>query len=614
MKKRIVALLLSLGLLSSLPTPVLAAEFTDLEDHWAAPYLNELADLGYLTGYADGTVKPDRIVTACEAIALLTRLYNPSEDVSARIHEDYGTFVATYVDPTLSWAYDELELCLATGILSQNELKNLRLTSAIDKELLSVLFVRALQLNDEAEALNDSGVVLTFKDTTDITRDYRGHIAILLDNKIVNGNDDNEFLPHSQVSRAVMATMLVRSLEYLEAQNQTLWIEEYDGTAVEGMMLDYSGGRLVLRDQMGFQRTYSIPAEAEIVTSTGDKLLSSSQAGSRVRLQMRDGNIVRVTVYNLTGTTVQQAVVKNYSVTNNNRFLQIIDVKTKETSTLILPQTTKVSFTDGTTGTAASIGSGMFLTLIKNKSGSVTDVTASSATRTVDGVISSVTFGSTVNVYITDDDGSTVQISMELDSLPQLLWGSTSISVDRLAVGMEVTVTVVGNDLQKIVAKDTTQTVRGTLTTVLATSSGTTWTILDDTGINHTMTLSPSVTIYHNGQLVMASTVQAGDLVSVKAVGDTILSVDLLTSNGDSSRKLTGTVLSVDTRHGQLTVLNNTSQRLVYVDVDSSVTILNAATGRGLRLSDLKVDQVLTIYGSYTDVSDFDAVTILIEG
>lgn len=614
MKKRIIALLLSLGLLFSLPTPVLAAEFTDLENHWAAPYLNELADLGYLTGYEDGTVKPDRIITACEAIALLTRLYSPTEDVSARIHEDYGTFVATYVDPNLSWAYDELELCLATGILSQNELKNLRLTSAIDKELLSVLFVRALQLDDEAKALNDSGVTLTFRDTADITKEYRGHIAVLLDNKIVNGNSDNEFLPHSQVSRAVMATMLVRSLEYLEAQNQTLWIENYDGTVVEGVLLDYSGGRLALRDNLGFQRTYTIPAGAEIVTSNGDKALSASQSGSRVRIQIRDGAIVRVTVYNLTGVTVQQAVVKNYSTTNGNRFLQIIDAKTKETSTLILPQNTKVSFTDGTTGTAASLGTGMFLTIIKDKAGKVTDVTASGSTRTVDGVISSVTFGSTVNVYLTDEDDSTVQISMELNSLPQLLWGSTPISVDRLAAGMEVTVTVVGSEIQKLVAKDTTETIRGTLTTVLATSSGTTWTILDDTGINHTLTLSPSVTIYHNGQLVMASTVQAGDLISVKAVGDTILSVDLLTSHGDSSRKLTGTVLSLNTSKKQLTLLNNVSQRLVYVDVDNSVTILNAATGRTLRLSDLKADQVLTVYGSYTDASTFDAVTILIEG
>ena len=54
-----------------------------------------------------------------------------------------------------------------------------------------------------------------------------------------------------------------------------------------------------------------------------------------------------------------------------------------------------MSFTDGTKGTAASIGSGMFLTIVKDKAGKVTDVTAASSTRTVDGVISSVTFGST---------------------------------------------------------------------------------------------------------------------------------------------------------------------------------------------------------------------------
>lgn len=613
MKKRIVALLLSLGLLSALPLPVQAAEFTDLEGHWAAPYLNELADLGYLTGYADGSVKPDRVVTACEAIALLTRLYTPTEDVSAQIHMDYGTFVASYVDPDLSWAYDELELCLATGILSQNELKNLRLTSAIDKELLSVLFVRALQLNEEAEKLNNSGVTLTFADTTDITAAYRGHIAVLLDNKIVNGNNDNQFLPHSQVSRAVMATMLVRSLEYLEAQNKTLWIDNYDATAIDGVFVDYSNGRLVMRDGLGFQRTYTIPAEAKIVTSAGDKVLSASQAGSRVRVQVRDGAVVQVTVFNITGVTVQQAVVKNYSVTNGNRFLYLQDIKTQASSTLILPQDTAVSFADGTSGTAASLTNDMFLTIQKDKSGKVTAVSAASSTRTVDGTISSVTFGSTVNIYLTDDDNSTVQLQLQLNSLPQLWWGNTSISIDRLTAGMDITATVVGTTVQKIVAKDNTEAIRGTLTTMLATSSGTSWTILDGNGISHTLTLSPTATIYHNGQMVLPSTVQAGDTVSVKAVGSVIFSVDLLTSNGSSSRKLTGTILSVDTSKRQITLLNS-NQRLVYIHVNDAVTFLNASTGRGIRLSDLKTDQVLTVYGSYTDATNFDAVTVLVEG
>ena len=132
MKKRVLSLLLAVLVAASLPTAVLAAEYTDLEGHWSEPYITELTDLGYLTGYTDGTVRPDRTITACEALTLLSRFYSPDDAVVELVHDDYGEFVETYVDPSLSWAYDEIALCLAAGILSQNELRSLRLTAAIE--------------------------------------------------------------------------------------------------------------------------------------------------------------------------------------------------------------------------------------------------------------------------------------------------------------------------------------------------------------------------------------------------------------------------------------------------------------------------------------------------
>ena len=90
MKKRIVALLLALTLLAALPVTALAAEYTDLAGHWSEPYITELTELGYLTGYTDGTVKPDKTITACEALALLSRFYRPSDEAVQLIHEDYG--------------------------------------------------------------------------------------------------------------------------------------------------------------------------------------------------------------------------------------------------------------------------------------------------------------------------------------------------------------------------------------------------------------------------------------------------------------------------------------------------------------------------------------------
>lgn len=611
MKKRIVSLFLSLGLFCSLASPVMAAEFTDLEGHWAASYINELADRGYLTGYEDGTVKPDRIITACEAIALLTRLYAPSDYAVEQIHADYGSFVSSYVDPNLSWAYDELELCLATGILSQNELKNLRLTSAIDKELLSVLFVRALQLTDEAAERNQNGVKLDFVDANDIAEDYRGHIAVLVDAGIINGNSKNQFLPHSQVSRAVVATMLVRSLEYLEEQNKTLWIDGYDATVVDGVMLDYSNGQLILRDSYGFLRTYTIPTTASIVTSTGDKALSAAQSGARVRVQVRDNAVVQVTVYNLSDTTVQQAYLLKNTAVDGNQFLQLQDAQTSEKYSLSLPRETAATLPGGAS-TVAKLEDGMFLTIVKTKSGNVSSISATAATRTVDGVISSITYGSTVNLYLTDDDGSTVQLLMQLNALPEILWGTSTISIDRLSAGMSVTATVKGAAIEKLVAEDTTETIRGTLSTVLATASGTSWTVVDEAGKTHSLTLSPTATVYQNGQVILPSAVQAGDTVSVKVIGTSIVAVELLNSTGDSAKKLTGTILSVDTTKKQITLLNS-QQRLVYIDVKDTYTYLNSATGRTIRLSDLKADQAITVYGSYTDATTFDAVTVVLE-
>ena len=169
MKRRILSLLLAVLLTAALPVTALAVNnYTDLTGHWAASYILELSDLGYLTGYTDGTVRPEGIITANEALVLLSRFYDVDAAALELIHDDYGDFVESNVDVTLRWAYDELELCLAAGILSENELRNLRLTAPIEKELLSVLLVRALQKTDEADALVDRGVELDFSDTDEI--------------------------------------------------------------------------------------------------------------------------------------------------------------------------------------------------------------------------------------------------------------------------------------------------------------------------------------------------------------------------------------------------------------------------------------------------------------
>ena len=50
-------------------------KFTDVpETHWAYKAIDELSDKGIITGYEDGTFKPDEYITRAEVAALIARI------------------------------------------------------------------------------------------------------------------------------------------------------------------------------------------------------------------------------------------------------------------------------------------------------------------------------------------------------------------------------------------------------------------------------------------------------------------------------------------------------------------------------------------------------------
>ena len=48
-------------------------EFTDISGHWAKDYIENLARQGIISGYADGTFRPDQPITRAEAAALVSK-------------------------------------------------------------------------------------------------------------------------------------------------------------------------------------------------------------------------------------------------------------------------------------------------------------------------------------------------------------------------------------------------------------------------------------------------------------------------------------------------------------------------------------------------------------
>ncbi|WP_336773702.1 S-layer homology domain-containing protein [Paenibacillus sp. MMO-58] len=80
--------------------------FPDTSNHWASQSIEALADQGLLTGYGDGTFKPDHEITRAEMVVVLSRL------------TDYQKQTATtFNDISSSWASEQIKAFANAGII-----------------------------------------------------------------------------------------------------------------------------------------------------------------------------------------------------------------------------------------------------------------------------------------------------------------------------------------------------------------------------------------------------------------------------------------------------------------------------------------------------------------
>ena len=53
------------------------ADFSDLEGHWAKDTVEQLADEGVISGFEDGTFRPDQSVTRAEFTKMIVQAFFP---------------------------------------------------------------------------------------------------------------------------------------------------------------------------------------------------------------------------------------------------------------------------------------------------------------------------------------------------------------------------------------------------------------------------------------------------------------------------------------------------------------------------------------------------------
>lgn len=193
MKKLLSAALAALLAVSAAATAALAegAQLSDVpEGAWYAVEVNEMVAAGYISGYEDGSFRPDNEVSLAEFVTMTARCQG------LETGEEYG-----------HWAGVQMRNAYDSGWLTEEDAAWTEFNTPVTRELASRILGAALEL----EAGDASA--LTFTDSAGINSAYAPYVAAMVEAGLLNGFEDGSFRPQSPLTRAQAAVLIYRATQ-----------------------------------------------------------------------------------------------------------------------------------------------------------------------------------------------------------------------------------------------------------------------------------------------------------------------------------------------------------------------------------------------------------------
>lgn len=178
--------------------------FSDIETHWAKACILALAERKLVSGYPDGTFRPEGSITRAEFAVLMNNAFSTLPAVRPAI---------AFPDvPSTSWTYRPVTWAYERGLMSGYPDGNFQPNQPIPNMQVVVVLVTALKLTPTSPV--DETLRAFFDDAAEIPDWTRGAVATatLSDRVIVNHPDVRRFQPTQNSTRAEVSAMLCRAL------------------------------------------------------------------------------------------------------------------------------------------------------------------------------------------------------------------------------------------------------------------------------------------------------------------------------------------------------------------------------------------------------------------
>lgn len=169
-------------------------KLSDISGHWAENDIVKLTELGAVSGYQDGSFKPNNSITRAEFISIVVRALGL---------EQKGKKV--FSDTQSHWAKDVIATAYEHGIIQGYNETTFGVNDLITREQMAVIIVKALDIK--------SGDGINFIDHENISSWAVDAIQKATSKRIISGYPNGSFQPKNFATRAEAIKVIVNAME-----------------------------------------------------------------------------------------------------------------------------------------------------------------------------------------------------------------------------------------------------------------------------------------------------------------------------------------------------------------------------------------------------------------
>lgn len=168
---------------------------TDITGHWAFDSINRLLAMGCISGYPDGTFRPDNTITRAEFVTVLVKAFGLASKEGK-----------SFADTAGHWAEDCIATATAWGLVNGYDETTFGPEDLVTREQIAVMIVKAAKIPPAAGSPS-------FADSAGISAWAAAAVNTAAIKGIMRGYPDNTFRPQGSATRAEAVTAIINALD-----------------------------------------------------------------------------------------------------------------------------------------------------------------------------------------------------------------------------------------------------------------------------------------------------------------------------------------------------------------------------------------------------------------